>query len=167
MEDEVKNQGQQSDSSQEQVVGNSDYIEALKEMREKTVSKEAYDQLKKENAQLLKSLINGDTIEAQESSSSESVADLRKELFDPDGGLTNLEYAAKAVALREKLLAEGKPDPFLPYGHHIAPTNEDIEAADRVARILKECIDYADGDSSIFTSELQRVMVDAAPMRRK
>ena len=92
---------------------------------------------------------------------------MRKELFNGDAQLTNLEYVTKALELRDQLIAAGKPDPFLPYGEKIAPTNEDVEAANRVAKVLRECVDYADGDSSIFTNELQRVMIDTAPRARR
>lgn len=159
--EEVKNPN--SESQQENVPDNVDYIEALKEMKKNTVSKEAYEKLQGENKKLLQSLINGETIEGVEAPEAVDVSKLRKELFSTDANLSNLDYVTKALQLRDELIAQGKPDPFLPYGHQIAPTNEDIEAANRVAKVLQECIDYADGDSSIFTNELQRVMVDTAP----
>lgn len=159
---------QTSESPQGTPVGdNTDYIEALREMKEKTVPKEVYEQIKAENKKLLQSLINGETIEGSAVPTNPDVAELRKDLFSRDGSLTNLEYAEKALQLRDILINEGKPDPFLPYGHHISPTNEDIEAANRVAKVLKECIDYAEGDSDLFTSELQRSMVDVPNPRAK
>ena len=57
-------------------------------------------------------------------------------------------------------MAEGNPDPFLPVGKQILPTDEDVAAANRVADVLKECVDYAEGDSAVFTNELQRRLVD-------
>lgn len=157
---------EQSESLQENVEG-IDYIEALKEMKEKSVPKEQFEKLQEENKRLLKSLIDGDTIEGVDTGVPEDTSEIRKRLFSMDNNMTNLEYVEATLKLRDQLIEEGKPDPFLPYGHHIAPTNEDIEAANRVAKVLKECIEYADGDSSIFTTELQRVMVDSAPARPK
>lgn len=142
-----------------------DYIAAITELREKTVPKEQYAKLKEENSKLLKSLINGEAIEGIEDTSTPDVSELRTQLFGGEAELNNLEYVTKALELRNALIAEGKPDPFLPYGEKIAPTNEDIEAADRVAKVLQECVEYADGDSTIFTNELQRVMVDTSPKR--
>lgn len=144
---------------------NTDYIAALAELREKSVPKEQYAELKAENARLLKSLINGETIEGQTEQPGADVAELRKQLFSGETELTNLDYVTHALALRDALIADGKPDPFLPYGEKITPTNEDIEAAERVAKVLQECVDYADGDSAIFTSELQRVMIDTGPKK--
>jgi len=60
------------------------------------------------------------------------------------------------LELRNTLIAKGERDPFLPYGSQIAPTPEDVEKAEKAAQIYQECIDYADGDSKLFTQELQR-----------
>lgn len=155
-----------SDSQQENVPDNMDYIEAIKEMRNNTVSKEAYSKLQDENKKLLQSLINGEAIEGQVIPEEVDISKIRQELFSTDKSLSNLEYCEKALQLRNAILEKGGVDPFLPYGHQITPDQVDIEAADRVARILQNCIDYADGDSSIFTNELQRVMVDTSPQRK-
>lgn len=143
-----------------------DYIATIKELKDTTVPKEQYAKLREENKRLLQSVLNGEQIEGAAATSKPDIGEIRKELFGGDAQLTNLQYVTKALELRDELLAQGKPDPFLPYGEKIAPTNEDIEAADRVAKVLKECVDYADGDSLIFTNELQRVMVDTAPRRK-
>lgn len=139
---------------------NADYIAALAEMREKTVSKELYAKLKEENAQLLRSLINGETIEAEATSTAPDVDQLRKDLFGGEGQFTNLEYVTKALELRDAVIEQGRPDPFLPIGHQIAPTPADLEAATRVAKVLQECVDAAEGDSDLFTSLLMRETVD-------
>lgn len=142
-----------------------DYIAAIKELRDNSIPKEQYNKLKAENSQLLRSLINGEKIEGIDETEIPDVCELRKQLFSGEAELNNLEYVTKALELRDALIADGKPDPFLPYGEKIAPTNEDIEAANRVSKVLQECVDYADGDSTIFTNELQRVMIDTAPGR--
>ena len=41
-------------------------------------------------------------------------------------------------------------------GAQISPTAEDVQVAEKVAQIYQECVDYADGDSALFTQELQR-----------
>lgn len=145
-----------------------DYVAAIQELRDKSVPKEQYAKLKEENAKLLKSLINGETIEATETASSPDIAQLRKDLFSGEGELTNLEYVSKALELRDALIEKGERDPFLPFGHNIAPTPQDIEAANRVAKVMKECVEAADGDSDLFTSLLQRETMEAAiPRARK
>lgn len=147
---------------------NIDYIAALNELRQKTVAKEQYEKLKSENAQLLKSLLNGETIDMPDGSSEPDIPQLRKELFSGEASLSNLEYVAKSLELRDALIEAGQPDPFLPIGHEIAPTAEDKEAADRVARVMKECVEGADGDSNLFTSLLMRQTLDVKmPARGK
>lgn len=155
--------------SQQETVNNSiDYIEAIKEMKQNSVSKEAYEKLKQENKQLLDSIINGTELSQQNIKLEEPVdiKQLRNNLFNQDGDLSNLEYISSALKLRDELIKKGEKDPFLPVGEKIIPTDEDVQTANRVAAILQDCVDYADGDSAIFTTELQRVMIDSSPMRR-
>lgn len=136
-----------------------DYIDAIKQLKATTVDRAKYDELRSENKKLLESIVNGREIEMNtQQEQKASIEDLRKDWLNEDNN--NLESVAKCLKLREALIAEGNPDPFLPIGKQIMPTNEDIEAANRVAQVLQECVDYAEGDSAIFTNELQRRMVD-------
>lgn len=139
-----------------------DYISAINELKQNSVRKEQYEKLREENKRLLDTLVSGGQLEIQADEELVDVEGIRKELFS--GELNNLEYASKALELRDALIEKGEPDPFLAYGARIMPTAEDIDAANRVAEVLRSCIDYSDGNSEIFTNELQRVMVDSAPM---
>lgn len=143
------------------------YIEAIKEMKANSVSKEAYNKLKEENKQLLDSLINGKQVNITQPKEKVNVQELRNKLADVDNPLSNLEYCKAALELRNAVIEEGGKDPFLPWGHNISPTDEDVIKANRVADVLEQCIDYADGDSELFTNELQRRTIDAMPLRRK
>ena len=145
-------------SEQKDVVSNDNYIEAIKEMKENTVAKEDYLKLKEENKQLLKSLVNGETRTQEEQAQPVNIDELRKNLLNKD--LSNLDFISSALKLREALIEKGEKDPFLPYGKNILPTDDDMEKADKVASVLQECVDIADGDSSVFTNELQRRLVD-------
>ena len=143
------------------------YIEAIREMKQNSVSKEAYEKLKEENKQLLDSLINGKQVEIKQTKEPVDVAMLRKKLFNDTQPLSNLDYASNALELRDALIEQGEMDPFLPYGQNISPTDEDIQKAEKVATIMRECIEYAEGDSELFTNELQRRMIDSMPIRKK
>ncbi len=145
-------------SQQENVDDSVDYIEAIKEIKQNSVDREAYNKLREENKRLLNSLVNGESIDVKKEEPVDIDA-LRDKLFNKES--TNLEYISNALKLREELMKQGKPDPFLPVGKNIIPTEEDIKTADRVAKVLQECVDYADGDSNVFTNELQRVTVDS------
>lgn len=164
MVDETNNNSVSQQENVEQDTNN--YIEALREMKANSVNKAAYDKLKEENKQLLDALINGGQVTQELQKEPVDIDSLRKKLFGGEAELSNLDYMKTALELREALLDQGSPDPFLPYGQNIAPTDEDIRTADRVAEAIKSCIDYADGDSEIFTNELQRIMVDTSPVKR-
>lgn len=142
------------------------YIEAIKEMRKNSVSKADFDRLQAENKELMKALVNGETIDI-EPPKVVDVNALRNEVFDADKELLNLEYVTKALHLRDAVIEAGSEDPFVPHGNKIAPTAEDYEAAERVASVFKECVEYADGDSALFTQELMRRTIDVAPLMRK
>ena len=144
----------------------SSYIEAIKEMRRNSVAKADYERLQAENKELMKALVNGETIDI-ESPKVVDVNALRNELFDADKELSNLEYVTKALELRDAVIEAGGDDPFVPHGNKIAPTAEDYEAAERVASVFKECVELANGNSEIFTRELMRLTTDVAPMMRK
>lgn len=141
------------------VVDNTDYLEAIKTLKENSVDKSKYEQLRLENKRLLDAVVNGSEVAHEESVTAKpSVEELREKYLKEDQ--TNLEYITNALNLRDALIAEGKPDPFLPIGSQILPTDEDVTKANQVAEVLKECIEYADGNSDIFTNELQRRLVD-------
>ena len=163
MADEINNSVSQQENVEQDT---NNYIEALKEMKANSVNKAAYDKLKEENKQLLDALINGGQVTQEITKEPVNIDSIRKKLFSGEAELSNLDYMKTALELREALLDQGSPDPFLPYGQNIAPTDEDIRTADRVAEAIKSCIDYADGDSEIFTNELQRIMVDTSPIKR-
>lgn len=140
-----------------EVVDNTDYITAIKELKENSVDRSKYDQLKAENKKLLDSIVNGTPAEVKVEDK-KSIEELRAAYLKEDQ--SNLEYITNTLKLREAIMAEGKPDPFLPIGEQIMPTDQDIQTAQKVADVLQECVDYADGDSAIFTNELQRRLVD-------
>lgn len=141
-----------------EVVDNTDYIAAIKELKENSVDRSKYDALKAENKKLLDSIVNGTNIDLPAVEEKKSTEELREAYLKEDQ--SNLEYITNTLKLREALIAEGKPDPFLPIGNQIMPTDEDVKTAEKVAQILQECVDYAEGDSAVFTNELQRRMVD-------
>ena len=131
-----------------------DYIEAIKNLKQNTVDRSKYDELKAENKKLLDSIVNGQTVDVENQPQYRDVNVIRDELFNREHN--NLEYMKLTLELRNTLIAKGERDPFLPYGSQIAPTPEDVEKAEKAAQIYQECIDYADGDSKLFTQELQR-----------
>lgn len=150
---------QQTNVSGEMVDDNTqDYLTALKELKQNSVDRSKYDQLKAENKRLIDSIVNGQEINVGAKEEEVDINGLRDDLFNHQ--LSNLEYVTKSLQLRNELIKSGEPDPFLPIGKQILPTDEDIKCANRVAQVLQECIDYAEGDSQVFTNELNRRLVD-------
>lgn len=144
-------------------IGNDeDYIETIKKLKETTVSKEEYEKLVADNKKLIETLANGGTIEKEEPKKVDIKA-LREKLYSDDVNMSNLEFCSTALELRDEIIKQGGGDPFLPVGKQIAPTAEDVQKANQVAEALKSCIDYAEGDSAVFSNELQRITIDAMP----
>ena len=139
------------------VVDNTDYIAAIKELKQNSVDRSKYEALRAENKKLLDSIVNGTPVEVKVEDK-KSIEELRAAYLKEDQ--SNLEYITNTLKLREAIIAEGKPDPFLPIGEQIMPTDDDIKTAEKVANVLQECVDYAEGDSAVFTNELQRRLVD-------
>ena len=158
MADETKS------ASGEEMDENVDYLEAINTLKETTVPKEQYSKLREENKRLLEALVNGEQIEV-ETETPVDVAELRKTLFNGVKELSNLEYVTKALELRKALIDKGERDPFLPVGTQITDTAEMISKAQNVADVLQECVDFAQGDSGIFTAQLQRILKDPLPRR--
>lgn len=153
------------ESSQDVGNNDTDYIEAIKNLKENSVSKEEYLKLKEKNKQLLNSLVNGEVPQGEVAEKPIDIEKLRENAFKDNQ--TNLEYIQNALALRQAVMDSGGVDPFVPNGMKILPTDEDFETAQRVADVFQECVDIADGDSAIFTNELQRRTIDAFPRGSK
>lgn len=136
-----------------------DYIEAIKSLKQNTVDKTAYDALRSENKKLLESLINGEEIQPKNKVLTESIEELRKEVLTNDS-LTNLEYWDKVLKLRSALLKRGDEDPFVPQGNKVAATQADYATAEKVATIMQEMVDNAEGDPNVFLNEFQRRVKD-------
>ena len=140
-----------------------DYLAAIKDLKQNTVSRDDYEKLKAENKKLLNSVVNGQVVEVEAGPQYRDVTEIRDELFNHEHN--NLDYIKLALELRNTLIAKGETDPFIPVGKQISPTREDLEAAERVAQVYQECVDYADGDSALFTQELMRRTKDVKVRR--
>lgn len=137
-------------------VDNNQYIEALNQLKANSVDKADYDKLKAENKKLLDSIVNGTEV-ALPATEKADINDLRKKLANSsEDGLSSLEYADTMLKLRERLLEEGEEDPFVARGSQYSPTQLDYDRAHRVAAILQDCVDKADGDDQTFLAELNK-----------
>lgn len=143
-------------------MNNEQYIAAIEEMKANTVSRDAYNKLRNENKQLLDALVSGKELPNTEPEKKVSVEELRKNLFSTDNDMSNLAYVQNALALRNSLIEAGERDPFLPYGDKVDITSEHIATAEKVAAGLQEMVDFAEGDSGVFSAEYQRRVKDVS-----
>ena len=135
-----------------------DFITQLDDLKRNTVSRADYDRLKRDNQQLANALVNGSGAEipgvtAQKEKT--DLNDLRKKLFSKKSK-NDLEYFTNLLALRDGVIADGQPDPFLPNNHEFRATAQDETDAERIATQLKEAIEYANGDPVVFSNDLCR-----------
>lgn len=135
-----------------------EYINQIKDLKEKTVSREEYERIKNDNKELAKALINGTGANIPGITKPEEkpdLDDLRKKLFTKKSK-NDLEYFTNLLALRDGVMADGQPDPFLPINREFRATAQDEADAERIATQIKEAIEYADGDPAVFSNDLRR-----------
>lgn len=141
-----------------------DYINVINNLKATTVSKDQYEKIRAERNRLLDSLVNGETIETPQKETVDIDA-LRQKLFTQDCQLSNLEYIETTLKLRDALMEKGDPDPFLPINSRTSPTTEEQMLAEKSAQVFRECVEYANGDSEVFTNELMRRTADTGLSR--
>lgn len=144
-------EGQESDTVK-------DLVSALNEIKQSTVSKEAYDELRQANKQLMDTIVNGRAQQQAEVKEDVNVDEIRAELFgDKRRDFSNREYVEKMLDLRKGLMERGEQDPFvMKAGKKSSPEKEDFEKAQSVADVLQECVDIAEGNDDVFNNEFQR-----------
>ena len=165
MDEKKINETLKSDSSEKAVDTETEFdpVAAINELKQNSVSKEDYNKVVAEKNKYLKALIDGNQVAEVPNKEPVDIDGLRKELFGGEKDLTNLEYVKKALELRNALIERDGVDIFVGRGSKLTPTDEDYEAAQRVADGFQQCIDVAQGDSEIFTRELMRITEDVAP----
>ena len=135
-----------------------DYIAQIKNLKENSVSKDDYNKLKADNKKLIDALANGTQVEGvvePKVSAIEKINNLRKELFGSESNSMNdLDMVSKMLELRKEIIDNGGTDPFLPKGHKVRITDNDKECANRVARVLTECVEDAEGSNRRFMSNV-------------
>lgn len=163
MEDNIQNVNENEQTEQNEY---QQYIDTIADLKANTVPKEKYQKLEQEKQGLINALRSGEQIKVEQEKPEEAIQDLRRDLYgSPDKPLNNLEYVTKMLKLRNMVIAEGGKDPFLPNGADYQENQADIDKANYIAKVYQECIDYADGDSQLFTNELMRRVNNDSPIK--
>lgn len=147
-------------------------LEQLEALRASTVSKEEYERVVAERNQMFQTLAHQPAATTVNQPNQPTAAErnarkaeLRKSLYDDNCDLDNLTYWKNTLELRKLIIEDGGRDPFLPWGKDNAVDEDDRKVVDRVVAGVQSCIDYADGDSVLFTNELQRITIDTPQAR--
>lgn len=139
---------------QGETADNNQYIDAIKEMKATTVARDKYEQLQAENSKLLKSLINGESIEMP------GVGKQGKTREELDSSLTKnqtlMDSIQCMVDLHDKIVEEDGIDPFNAQGQFAATTPESEARNSAVLEGLKSMLEEADGDPVYFASLYER-----------
>lgn len=157
-EDEIKR-------NEETVVDNTDYIAAIKELKENSVDKGKYDTLKAENKKLLDALVNGSDIETEAKSPAlESRLEYYKK-YKENKFNTDLDYWTNFLNLREATIKEYGKDPCVtgnygltPEGEKVEPAYGEAEAIQEVCDTIQDIIDESQGDAAVFETLMQSAM---------
>lgn len=144
-----------------------DYVQAIKDLKANSVSRDDYMKLKQENKNLLQSLVNGTPASAEaEVLPKADINELRKELFF-NKNLTNLEYAEKFLELRDRIIEEEGVEATFMKTPDSSQLQQAIDSSERVCDVLQQCIDSANGDDAIFTAALQSRINDIRVPNKK
>lgn len=157
---------QEQQEQQQQESPAVDYIEAIKEIKNNSVSKAEYQKLVEDHKKLLEEYMNGQPLPQQEKEPEPVDIDkLRSKLFG--GELNNLEYAETMLELRNALIEQGQDDPFIPVGHKVSLDGTEAAKAQRTAEALEYCIEIADGDPNVFNAKLDGILKDTIIPKRR
>ena len=147
----------------------SQYISAINEMRNNSVSRDKYNKLKEDNRQLLDALINGGQIEVptaeEKKSAQELVNEFRELAGRKKGKPLDVEFSEKLIEMRDAFLEETGEDLFLPSN----PTDVDYKNAQDVEAFFRTCLEAADGNNDVYEREMSRHLVEypALPTKNK
>ena len=132
--------------------------EEVIDIKKNYVKREELEAANKKYDALVKGILEGNTPDLGGDESKPDISKLRKELYHSETQLSNLETVSKTLELRQRIIDEGGDDPFLPTFAKSSPTQQDIEAAERVAKLLQEAVDNAEGDDTVFTASLNKLI---------
>ena len=132
-----------------------DYLDAIKSLKQNSVDRSKYDELRAENKKLLQAVVNGQVLDVEVKEPEVDIKELRNKVFNTEEQ-TNLDYITNVLKLRKALIESGEEDPFVPQGSQYNPTQADYEKANRVAAVLQEMVDISEGDPNVFRNEYQK-----------
>lgn len=132
----------------------------LIQFKKEHVSREEYEREKNRADSYLKAIMEDREDTLEEVARKEKAVDYKKlaaETFVEDNRMTDIEYITNVLEIRDAAIKAGKADPFLPQN----PEPRDVEIAEAVADVFRECLELAAGDNASFNGILQGRMKDS------
>lgn len=152
MAEEIKKEGSQEPNYLEQA------LEANQNLKEQLQStREEMARMAEDNKTIMKQLLEGGEVN-KEPEDTRPIVDVIKSMRRDN--INDLEFAKEALAYREKCIAQGHGDPFVGKGDKYDADEAEQAKAENLAKCLAHCIEYAEGDNSVFLNELNRITVD-------
>ena len=150
--------------NEEVVVDNTDYIDAIKELKQNSVDKDKYDALKAENKKLLEAMINGTELQSQSAEKLDSRLEYYKK-YKENKFNNDLEYWENFLNLRKATMKEYGADPCVTGNYGLTPEGGRANAAYGEAETVQEQMEMiedfvkeANGNPLIFETLLQSAM---------
>lgn len=130
----------------------------LIDFKKNYVTREKYNEAVKRGDDFLKAIMENreDEVIADKEENKVNAEEIAKKLFCEDNSMSDIEYVKNVLELRDARIKEGKRDPFLPDNYR----EEDVEIANNVAEVFRDCIKVSDGDNGAFIALLQSRMKD-------
>ena len=161
----MEKEQERNDTNNENNEQEQDYIEAIQNLKDNTVSKEQYEKLRAENKKLLNAVLNDQKAEKEEPVETveqlqQDLKSIKKDLANAqEKGMSNLEFCSKALKYREKAMKLGLQDPFVP-NSPTGPDENDFRSAERVAEALQKCVDESKGNPATFRNLFEQTVRD-------
>lgn len=157
-EEELLKQQQQSESG---AVDNTDYIDAIKSLKENSVSKDKYDALAKEKKELLDALVNGQSVEQQNEDKLEA-REVYYKKYKENKFSSDLDYWDNFLKLRKATMNEFGYDPcvtgsygFTPEGTKLEATYGEAETIEQQMDAIEGMVEEAKGNPVVFEALMQ------------
>lgn len=164
MDNDVKTQNSES-VAQSSINPEIEQARTLAELKNKvTVLENENKNLQEAKSKYYDQILNGGSADPIVEQKHRPIKEIRDDMIKGfENDITNLDYCKLAVelddAIREDANDRGKVDSaFLPKGKDVQITVDEYNTADKMNKVLKECIEEADGNPDKFNMALEAHM---------
>lgn len=141
----------------------------IAELRANTVPKNKYERLEQENKKLMRAIANGEEVQVEAPKTPEEI-NKQRETFLKENNAGPVKFWTDFLEVREYDIEHNKRDPMKGFGKMYIPNEEEDMWMDRVADVVSQCLEIADGDDIVFSNELNRRINDvgvAVPKKKR